>query len=160
MEPAQYRKWESRMKAENLIRVANKDLRNVVTDYGFRITAPGFISVRDAEVWRTDLQALVREVGRRRFGILVDIRGQKANPLGATEIIKDVMKWLRACGCERSAVVLDNPLALIQIRRLAQETGVYAYERYIDARSVPDWEKVALEWLNLGIDPDTRQYPA
>jgi hypothetical protein len=58
---------------------------------------------------------------------------------------------------ERSVVVLDSTVALIQILRLAKATGVYAYERYLDALKDPEWESKAEDWIMRGIDPDLPQ---
>lgn len=57
-------------------------------------------------------------------------------------------------GCERSAVIMDNPLALMQIRRLAKETGANWDQRYIGAHQIPDWEAVAMAWIERGVDPE------
>jgi hypothetical protein len=48
-------------------------------------------------------------------------------------------------------------VALIQILRLAKATGVYAYERYMDALKDPEWEAKAVGWIQDGIDPDLPQ---
>jgi hypothetical protein len=42
----------------------------------------------------------------------------------------------------------------MQFRRIGKETGIYEWERYIDASSVADWEKIGIDWLSKGIDPD------
>jgi hypothetical protein len=89
--------------------------------------------------------------------MLVDSRTQKANPPETQEIIKEAMVWLRGHGMERSVVVLDSTVALIQILRLAKASGVYAYERYLDALKDPDWEAKAVDWIVRAIDPDLPQ---
>jgi hypothetical protein len=57
-------------------------------------------------------------------------------------------------GMNRSAVVLANPVVTQQFKRLAQQSGIYSYERYIDASTVPDWTKTAVAWVREGVDPD------
>ena len=34
------------------------------------------------------------------------------------------------------------------------ETGIYEWERYIDASKTPKWEEIGIEWLVNNIDPD------
>ncbi len=34
--------------------------------------------------------------------------------------------------------------------------GIYEFERYIDASSVADWEKVGIDWISNRIDPDKK----
>jgi len=64
------------------------------------------------------------------------------------------MRWVRAQGMERSAVIVANALTKMQILRLAKEVGVYAYERYFDASVDAEWEAKALAWIEQGTDPD------
>lgn len=131
--------------------------QNFVTDYGFRVHAPGYITPAEARAWFEDLRTRVLALEGKPFGLLVDSRTQKANPPDTQELIKESMVWLRGHGMERSVVVLDSTVALIQILRLAKATGVYAYERYLDALKDPDWEAKALDWIIRGIDPDLPQ---
>ncbi|HEX5754382.1 MAG TPA: hypothetical protein VFZ09_49825 [Archangium sp.] len=131
--------------------------QNVVTDYGFRVHAPGYITPAEARAWFEDLRSRVVALNGKPFGLLVDSRSQKANPPDTQELIKESMVWLRGHGMERSVVVLDSTVALIQILRLAKATGVYAYERYLDALKDPEWETKAVDWIARGIDPDLPQ---
>ncbi len=128
--------------------------QNNVTDYGFRVRAPGYITPAEARAWLEDLQARVLALEGKPFGLLVDSRTQKANPPETQETIKEAMVWLRGHGMERSVVVLDSTVALIQILRLAKSSGVYAYERYLDALKDPEWESKAVGWIVDRVDPD------
>ena len=128
--------------------------QNLVTEYGFRVHAPGYLSPADSRAWSDDLKAQVLKLQGRSFGLLVDSRSQKANPPETQATIKEAMVWLRGHGMERSVVVLDSTVALIQILRLAKAAGVYAYERYLDALKDPDWEAKAMGWILRGEDPD------
>jgi len=42
----------------------------------------------------------------------------------------------------------------MQFKRIAQESGIYVFERYIDAVTNQDWSKVAVDWVKNKIDPD------
>jgi len=57
-------------------------------------------------------------------------------------------------GMKRSCVILANSITAMQFKRLAKESGIYAFERYVDASAIPDWKKTALSWVKDGIDPD------
>lgn len=128
--------------------------RNIATDYGFRVHAPGFITPEEARAWLEDLKPRVLALGGRPFGLLVDSRTQRANPVETQELIREAMVWLRDHGMERSVVALDSTVALMQILRLAKATGVYAYERYVDSLKDPAWEARALAWILRAVDPD------
>ena len=55
---------------------------------------------------------------------------------------------------ERSVVILNSPLMTMQAKRLSKESGIDAFERYIDASNDTNWEKHALAWVKSGVDPD------
>jgi hypothetical protein len=125
-----------------------------MTEYGLRTTAPGFITPPEAQAWFSDLQAKVAAKRGKSFGLIVDIRGQKANPPETQAIINKAMQWLKQNGLQRSVVVLDSAVARVQIMRIAKETGMYEYERYMDASKDTKWEEKALAWIVHGTDPD------
>ena len=54
---------------------------------------------------------------------------------------------------ERSIVIVRDKLTAMQFRLIAQKTGIYADERYIDASLNDYWEKEALNWLLSSIEP-------
>jgi hypothetical protein len=55
---------------------------------------------------------------------------------------------------ERSVVILSNTVTTMQFKRIAQETGIYQWERYIDASKTQNWEGIGKKWLVNAIDPD------
>ena len=57
-------------------------------------------------------------------------------------------------GMQRSAVILNSKVTTMQFMRLAKESGIYAFERYLDASAMADWGKVAVAWVKDGVDPD------
>lgn len=122
------------------------------TPYGLRSTAPGFLTVPETQAWLAELKVLSAAMPGP-FSKLVDIRTQPPQAPAVSALIQEAMVWLKAHGMQRSAVVLDNPLAHMQITRLARSTGVYASERYFDASQDPDWEAKALAWLIEGREP-------
>ncbi|QRN96088.1 hypothetical protein JRI60_44855 [Archangium violaceum] len=128
--------------------------RNFVTEYGFRVHAPGYITPEEARAWLEDLKLQVIALGGKPFGLMVDSRTQRANPTDTQELIRESMVWLRDHGMVRSVVVLDSTVALMQVLGLAKATGVYAYERYVDSLKDPNWEARALDWIIRAIDPD------
>jgi hypothetical protein len=59
----------------------------------------------------------------------------------------------RGRGMQRSCVILDDAITTIQFRRLAKRSGIYKYERYIDASTHKDWLQVARKWVECGLPP-------
>jgi hypothetical protein len=54
-------------------------------------------------------------------------------------------------------VILANAVIQLQFRRLAKDSGIYAWERYISAADTPNWEQVATNWITKGVDPDKKK---
>jgi hypothetical protein len=123
--------------------------------YGFKVTIGGWANhaeaVRILEESRVALKSC-----EEPFGVLVDIRTLKPLADDVQEVVDETQRLFRECGLRRSAVILASAVMTLQFMRIASETGVYAHERYIDASKFPDWEKVALAWIDNGVDPDRR----
>ena len=62
-------------------------------------------------------------------------------------------KQYRSRGMERSCVILDDAIMRIQFMRLARQSGIFKYERYIDASAHKHWLAKARNWVSHGIDP-------
>lgn len=50
--------------------------------------------------------------------------------------------------------IVNTSIVKMQFKRIAQETGIYQWERYIDSSTIKDWEEVGIDWLTKSIDPD------
>ena len=88
------------------------------------------------------------------FGVIVDMRTVKPLTPEVEAVILQGKSLYKRSGMDRSAVILNSPLMTMQTMRLSKESGIYAFERYIDASSDANWQKHAEAWVNSGIDPD------
>lgn len=122
------------------------------TTYGYRTEISAPLQAADVKMWTEEIRSVVR--GRPAFSQLVDIRNNTARDEDTTRMIEETMQWVRANGLQRSAVIVASPTLKMQVQRLARNTGVDTYERYLDAASDPQWEQKALAWLERGVDPD------
>jgi D-serine deaminase-like pyridoxal phosphate-dependent protein len=122
-------------------------------DYGIEIVFGGSLSREEAEDVLAELQRKLPPAGGR-FGLLVDSRGARAYYAAAQEVFKRAIFLCLERGMDRSVVVHDSPIASLQARRLAIETGTLLWTRYIDADSRSDWRQAARDWLIEAIDPD------
>ncbi|MGD0989528.1 MAG: hypothetical protein ABR874_17085 [Candidatus Sulfotelmatobacter sp.] len=122
------------------------------TDIGFKLTFDGIVTQADLLPWFEESKKALSTC-KKPFGVIIDMRGLELLPPEVqAEIVKGQMLY-RDGGLERSAVILGDPIVTIQFMRLAKKSGVYEYERYIDASSDAQWEKHAEEWVRSGIDP-------
>jgi DUF971 family protein len=86
--------------------------------------------------------------------VMVDMRTLKPLKPDVQAVMVEGQKEYKVRGMERSAVVVPNAIVAMQFKRLAHESGIYQWERYIDASKSADWEKVAEAWITKAADPD------
>lgn len=124
------------------------------TQYGYKLVFEGFLQKHDLSTLLDDMKQTIRSRGHK-FPVLLDMRHSRAFPTDAQEILKEAIRFFKQVGMERNAVVLSSAIATLQTRRLLKETGIDALSRYIDASTEQEWERVALDWLVAGVDPDS-----
>jgi hypothetical protein len=120
---------------------------------GFSLTFGGTVTLEELNQWLKESEEALAS-GNGPFGVIVDLRTLKPVPPDAQALLVQGQGLYKRAGMQRSAVILDSPLMTMQAKRLSKGSGIYAFERYIDASSDPDWEKHAVAWVKSGIDPD------
>lgn len=123
------------------------------TAYGFRLTFGGFIDKAEMTKWVDESKAALPRVPAR-FGVFVDMRTLKPLPQDTREIMVQGQQAYKRAGMERSVVILNDAITTMQFKRLAKESGIDAWERYINAVNMPNWEQAGIAWVSNGIDPD------
>ncbi len=124
-------------------------------DFGFELTFGDFIDVAEMNRWREEAKAAL--VGApKSFGVLIDMRTLKPGGIkpDAQAIMVDGQGLFKKAGMERSCVILQSATVTMQFERIARESGIFAFERYINAAQKPDWEAKAIGWIQKKIDPN------
>jgi hypothetical protein len=121
--------------------------------YGFVLTFGEFMRKAEMDSWYSESRKQLAGTSGP-FGIMVDMRTLKPLPEDAQGVMVQGQKLYKDAGMERSVVILNNAVTTAQFRRLAKESGISAWERYIDASSQPKWEEKAVNWIKSGTDPD------
>lgn len=124
------------------------------TDYGIKLTFSGQIKHAEMRMWLDEFMAVVDQQQGNNFHVFVDMRTLQPLPSESQEAMHKGQRYARTNGMHRSVVILNSVATTMQFKRIALATGIYDYERYINADAVPDWEQVALAWLLEGVDPD------
>lgn len=129
------------------------------TPFGFMFRNSEFFSPDVAARWDVEYRAMLKKMASKGkpFHQFVDLRGFRVGPPETQAVIAEGMKTFKALGGQRSIVLVDSAIVVNQLRRLAQSSGIYAWERYIDAKTFPDYKPVVLAWLVEGKDPDVGQ---
>ncbi len=122
-------------------------------DFGYKLTFDGFIKGEEMLRWVEESKNTL-ESAPSEFGIMVDMRSLKPLPDNSQTAMQEGQKLYKQKGMQRSVVIVDKAVTKIQFKRIAQETGIYEWERYIDSSSESNWEKVGIDWIANSIDPD------
>lgn len=124
------------------------------TEYGYHITFSGIILAEEMQAWLEESRSILAELKEDEFGVFVDMRALKPLDQQATQHMITGQTLYKSRGMTRSVVVLSNPVLTLQFLLLARSSGIYHWERYLDASRVENFEKVGLDWIIQGIDPD------
>ncbi len=121
--------------------------------FGYKLTFAGFIKRDEMEAWYEDSQnALQNQM--KDFGVFIDMRELKTLPKESQEPMQKGQMLFKTKGMQRSVCILNDSITAMQFKRIAKQTGIYEWERYLDASAVKDWEKVGVDWIQRSIDPD------
>ena len=119
--------------------------------YGNRSELADPITSEERALWVEQVRQFANLPGF--YGQLIDVRRRKPYPQEFPPIL-EAMEYVRSHGLLRSAVILSTATAALHIKQMAWRTGVYEWERYVDASHDPDWEQHATDWIVHRIDPD------
>lgn len=122
------------------------------TDYGVRLTWNGVAQVDEVQHFQTESKRLLPTL-KQPWHILVNMVEGKPFPPDAAALLQEVQAYYRSMGMQRSIVIVDSTIMVLQLRRVAKESGILEFERYIAIAKYPnDWEARALDWLRNGVD--------
>lgn len=125
------------------------------TDYGISLVMSGDINVEEMTTWLNEFKLIVDQM-ETGFCVLVDMRTLIPIASDTRAPLEAGQKCAKENGMKRSVVILNNPVLTMQFKGIAHQTGIYEWERYIDASQEPDWERVGLDWLIKCVDPDKK----
>jgi hypothetical protein len=124
-------------------------------NYGYQLTFGGTIDLAEITRWRAEsITAL--QGAPKSFGVLIDMRDLKPGDVrpDAQPVMAEGQALYRKAGMERSCVILQSATVTMQFQRIAKESGIGAYERYINAGAHPDWQAKAVAWIEHKIEPE------
>ena len=122
------------------------------TDLGFYLTFGGDMTKDEMEKWYEDSEQVL--TGQQApFGVIIDMRTLAPLRVEAQGAMVRGQSMYRSRGMQRSCVILDDAITTIQFMRLARKSGIFKYERYIDASAHRDWLAEARNWVRHAIAP-------
>lgn len=120
--------------------------------YGYHLVFSDFISADEMAKWVSESEAALAN-GPSEYGAFVDMRQLKPLAPDAQSQMQSGQKLYKEKGMVRSVVILNDAVTTLQFKRIARETGIAEWERYIDASTTADWEAKGVAWLTDGTEP-------
>jgi hypothetical protein len=122
------------------------------TDLGFQLTFSGDMTEAELERWYEESERLLSGLNVP-FGVIIDMRTLAPLPAEAQKVMVRGQSMYRNCGMQRSCVILEDAITTIQFMRLARQSGIFKYERYINASMHKDWRQEARNWVRDAVAP-------
>jgi hypothetical protein len=122
------------------------------TDLGFQLTFGGDMTEAELQTWYEESAGVLTGM-HLPFGVIIDMRTLAPLPIGAQTVMIKGQSMYRSCGMQRSCVILQDPITTIQFMRLAKRSGIFKYERYLDASTYKDWRQAARNWVRDAVAP-------
>jgi hypothetical protein len=122
------------------------------TELGFQLTFGGDMTEAELETWYQESARVLSRI-HVPFGVLIDMRTLAPLPAEAQKVMVRGQSMYRTSGMQRSCVILEDPITTIQFMRLAKQSGIFRYERYIDASVHKDWRQEARNWIRDAVAP-------
>lgn len=120
---------------------------------GYLLTLEGFISKEEMDRWYSESQTALAKESSPQFCVIVDMRNLQPLPADAQARMIEGQKMYQQKGMNRSSVIVNSALTVNQFKRLAQESGIYQWERYFDGSKTNALE-AAVAWGRDALDPD------
>ena len=120
--------------------------------WGYRLRFSGFIRTPEMETWKAESERSLK-MAPATFGVYVDMHDLKPLAEDTQGVMVSGQQLYKKAGMTRSAVLVDSANTAAQFRRLAKESGIYAWERYFHSQDAAAEQK-ALRWIKDGVDPD------
>lgn len=120
--------------------------------WGYNLRFSGFISTGEMEAWKTESSQQLRGA-LQGFGVFVDMHDLKPLAPETQEVMVSGQELFKKAGMQRSAVLVDSATTAMQFKRLAKESGIDQWERYLSSQQSGAVD-AALAWIKDGVDPD------
>ena len=122
---------------------------------GFQFILAGQVTAQEMQAWMNDVQRHLLS-SPKDFGLLLDLRTLAPLSPAATTTLATGIQLCQQRGLRRTAVIVLKRATKLELARLAKESGIDQWERYLSADDTPDWRERGLAWIDQGIDTERR----
>ena len=124
-------------------------------DYGLKLTLSGDLTEAEISDMQVELKSLVGSINQP-FSILVDAREMMTLDQSVLHLLSDCQRTAKDAGRQSAAIVIKSPVLKHQGQRITLDSGSTAAVRFMCSLKYEDWEKVAMDWILRGIEPDSQ----
>jgi len=121
------------------------------TDYGFRITFQGTISLEEMTNWVHESNYALSNV-RSGFSCVIDMSIMTTLMPDVKHKLEEGQRSYLVAGMLRSCVLVPSRIVAMQLRNMATASGILKNERYVSVDTQSAYVK-ALAWASLGTEP-------
>lgn len=121
--------------------------------FGFVLTFASPMSAQDMQAWIAESKQMLAEPLPAGWGVVVDMRELSALTAEAQKLMQAGQALYKQAGMKRSAVAVRDAVTAMQFRRLARNSGIDQWERYINVQQVAQWQSAAKRWVVEGSEP-------
>ena len=124
----------------------------IKTKYGFHIKLTGTVCKERLKDW---FPSIIDQVNKapKHFGLLIELIDVHPICEEAAKVLAISRAYLIGKGMNRAIIVYNTSANILNVMNMFHEVGVFQGERYISTNTYADWQKVAEDWLNDGIEP-------
>jgi hypothetical protein len=113
----------------------------------FYQTFSDFVSEEELTKWIAESEKALAGAKGEKFYVFADLRKLKPLSPAAGALMAKGQEMYHKGGLERSVVILADAVTSMQFKRLGKQSGIDAWERYIDASTTPGFKEVGMDWL-------------
>lgn len=121
--------------------------------FGFVLTFASPMSAQDMQAWIAESKQALAEPLPAGWGVVVDMRELSSLTAEAQKLLQTGQALYKQAGMQRSAVAVRDAVTAMQFRRLARNSGIDQWERYINVQQVAQWQSAAKRWVVEGTEP-------
>lgn len=123
-------------------------------EYGYKLTFSGSIEAGEMRSWLVESKQVLNSAPES-FGVFIDMRNLMPLDEEAQVFMRKGQEFYNQMGMDRSVVIVEDVITTMQFKRIAMESRIYYWERYIDAATVYNWEQIGMDWIVDGVEPDS-----
>jgi hypothetical protein len=129
------------------------------TSYGLFIVLGGSLEEGEIKRYFSELRSVLTTV-EGPFSAIIDVRTAVPSRPEVLRLFLEQLQWSKNTPCQRLAILGKSPVIKGQAIQLMFQSEMTESIRYFDTSKAANWEKICLDWVVKGIEPDYEAMPS